>query len=607
MSFLPVDRLKIAVANVKSAPGASNARRKALSIMILFVLIASVATSAVPVSASLSSSAASETPAPVVTSEGNYTLIVTDTFTVMIQRNGTKPAFVWWANNDTGERYVLQYKGLIEYAQINGSSFQISNMAERDLLEILIDRANAYDLNRLGVAEKGLSQAFLASSGLLASKIKLQNDRANISEVISQLEDVLGHYESLRSRATDPGVLRAIDRAITDTEAALELAQNGATQGEVADALAEAISDGRALIKIGIEETKGHIGQFVEQRDALKELAQSFHQATLNFASCTWEMSGISNIVQGGDVIGLTFTMTLTDAPQKFGFAEGNVKLVVRIYSSPVEEAFSLGGQSYTYSVGAGEVKMDFVVDGWDWNFEPATISRLNTTCLTVSPALALWIDAAAFSTNYTDPEPLYGDLSGVNAAATTATSFSYGSQKQSISVSGDDTEAARLAFTPSLLSSSIAGKPFMKALSARLRLSNGSTIGGFFDFVPYAIVTNESGQGQLVNVTASYRSGGNHVRIYVCYPYFNGTLVHDPSIGVGGNDSGEGEGDGNGGSGAKYLVTLGAGAGGIASILAIPSMPTWGNAGSLAVAGGAVMLGVVAIILAVRRNPAAA
>ncbi len=593
--------MKLALTNVNSAPGASGIRRKALSIMILFVLLASVATAAVPVSASSSSSVASETSAPVVTNEGNYTKIVTDTFTVMIQRNGTKPAFVWWANNDTSERYVLQYKGLVEYVQINGSAFQMSNMAERELLEILIDRANAYDLSRLGDAERGLSQAFMASSGLLASKISLQNNRENMSAVICQLEGVLDYYESLRGMVTDPGVLQAIDRAIASTEAVIGLIQDGAALSEVADALAEAISDGGALIGIGIQETRGIIGKTVEEREALKELAHGFHQAILNFASCTWEMSEISNIVQGSDVIGLTFTMTLSEAPQKFGFAEGNVKLVVRIYSSPVEETFSLGGQSYSYSVGAGEVKMDFVVDGWDWNFEPKTISRLNTTYLTVSPALALWVDAAAFSTNYTDPEPLYGDLSDVNSTAARATIFSYGrQQRQSISVSGDDDEATQLTFTPSLISSSIAGKPFMKALSARLKLANESTIGGFFDFVPYAIVTNESGEGQLVNVTASYRSGGNHVRIYVCYPYFNGTLVHDPSIGVEGGGSGDG-------SGAKYLVALGAGAGGIASILVIPSMPTWGNAGSLAVAGGAVMLGVVAIILAVRRNPAAA
>lgn len=593
--------MKLALTNVNSAPGASGIRRKALSIMILFVLLASVATAAVPVSASSSSSVASETSAPVVTNEGNYTKIVTDTFTVMIQRNGTKPAFVWWANNDTSERYVLQYKGLVEYVQINGSAFQMSNMAERELLEILIDRANAYDLSRLGDAERGLSQAFMASSGLLASKISLQNNRENMSAVICQLEGVLDYYESLRGMVTDPGVLQAIDRAIASTEAVIGLIQDGAALSEVADALAEAISDGGALIGIGIQETRGIIGKTVEEREALKELAHGFHQAILNFASCTWEMSEISNIVQGSDVIGLTFTMTLSEAPQKFGFAEGNVKLVVRIYSSPVEETFSLGGQSYSYSVGAGEVKMDFVVDGWDWNFEPKTISRLNTTYLTVSPALALWVDAAAFSTNYTDPEPLYGDLSDVNSTAARATTFSYGrQQQQSISVSGDDDEATQLTFTPSLISSSIAGKPFMRALSARLKLANESTIGGFFDFVPYAIVTNESGEGQLVNVTASYRSGGNHVRIYVCYPYFNGTLVHDPSIGVEGGGSGDG-------SGAKYLVALGAGAGGIASILVIPSMPTWGNAGSLAVAGGAVMLGVVAIILAVRRNPAAA
>jgi len=402
-----------------------------------------------------------------------------------------------------------------------------------------------------------------------------------MSAVIVQLEGVLGYYESLRGRATDAGVLQAIDRAIASTDAVIGLIQDGAALSEVADTLAEAISDGRALISIGIQETKGIIGRTVEEREALKELAHGFHQATLNFASCTWEVSEISNIIQGSDVIGLTFMMILTDAPQKFGFAEGNVKLVVRIYSSPVEEAFSLGGQSYTYSVGAGEVKMDFVVDGWDWNFEPATISRLNTTYLTVSPALALWIDAAAFSMNYTDPDPLYGDLSNVNATAVSTTSFSYGSQQQSISVSDDDAEATQLAFTPSLLSTSIAGKSFMKALSARLQLANESTIGGFFDFVPYAIVTNETGQGQLVNVTASYRSASNHVRIYICYPYFNGTLVHDPSIGVVCDDSGSSD------SEAKYIVTLGTIAGGVVGIQAIPSTPTWGNASSLAVAGG--------------------
>ncbi len=402
-----------------------------------------------------------------------------------------------------------------------------------------------------------------------------------MSAVIVQLEGVLGYYESLRGRATDAGVLQAIDRAIASTDAVIGLIQDGAALSEVADTLAEAISDGRALISIGIQETKGIIGRTVEEREALKELAHGFHQATLNFASCTWEVSEISNIIQGSDVIGLTFMMILTDAPQKFGFAEGNVKLVVRIYSSPVEEAFSLGGQSYTYSVGAGEVKMDFVVDGWDWNFEPATISRLNTTYLTVSPALALWIDAAAFSMNYTDPDPLYGDLSNVNATAVSTTSFSYGSQQQSISVSDDDAEATQLAFTPSLLSTSIAGKSFMKALSARLQLANESTIGGFFDFVPYAIVTNETGQGQLVNVTASYRSASNHVRIYICYPYFNGTLVHDPSIGVESDDSGSSD------SEAKYIVTLGTIAGGVVGIQAIPSTPTWGNASSLAVAGG--------------------
>ncbi len=578
----------------------SGLRQKALSAMMLAMLVMSIAVMAVPVSAATYSTA-TEAATPIVTNEGNYTKIVTDTFTVIVQRNGTKPTFVWWANNDTSEAYVVQYKGLVEYAQINGSSFKLGNMAEGDLFEQLIDRINAWDLNRLGVAEKGFAHAFLIGSELLSMKVRLLNNGANMTEVISTLEETIASYQNLRSRANDTTVIAAIDEAIDATTEALELAQGGATQNEVANALGDAIGEGQDLIRIGIEKTKSLIGQIAEQREMLKELAISFHKALLNFASCEWEMSEVSNINSGNETIGITFTMTLVDAPGKFDFADGNVKLVVRIYSSPVDETFTLGGQSYSYSVGAGEVKMDFVVEDWDWNFEPETIERLNSTYLTVSPALALWIDASKFSMNYTDPEPLFSDMDVVNApSAVSIAKFNYGNSKLSISVSNEDAEANQLQYTAYTQANTVAGKAFRWASSAKLKLSDEGTLGGFFKFVPYAIVTDGSEEGRLVNVSASYSSAGNHVRIYVCYPYFNGTMVHDPSIGVE-SDASEGSVD------AKYIVTLGAGAVGISNIQAVPSSPTWGNAKSLAVAGGVVALGVIVLILVVRRSPALA
>lgn len=582
----------------KSINYSSGLKRKMLSAIMLFILVASISSTAVPVSASVYATA-TESSTPTVTNEGDYTKIVTDTFTVIVLRNGTKPTFVWWANNDTSEAYVVQYKGLIEYAQINGSSFKMANIAEGELFEQLIDRINAWDLNRLGVAEKGLAHAFLIGSELLSLKAQLLNNRANMTEVIEVLESTITDYQNLRNMSNDTAVIAAIDEAIGATETVLALAQGGATQKEVANALGDAVMEGRDLMAIGIDKTKSLIGQIAEQRQLLKDLANNFHRALLNFASCRWEMSEVSNINAGNSTIGIAFTMTLVDAPDKFDFADGNVKLVIRIYSSPVDETFTLGGQSYSYSIGAGEVKMDFVVEDWDWNFEPRTVEKLNSTYLTVNPALALWIDASKFGMNYSDPEPLFLDMDNSNASSTVSSAaFNYGNSKFSIRVADEDQEANQLQYTAQTQTSTIAGKAFRWASSAKLKLYDEGTLGGFFKFVPYAIVTNDTGEGKLVNVSASYISAGNHVRIYVCYPYFNGTMVHDPSIGI--------ESDASQGSAvAQYIVSLGAGATGVTGVQAVPISPTWGNAGSLAIAGGAVALGALAIILVVRRNPA--
>ena len=67
-----------------------------------------------------------------------------------------------------------------------------------------------------------------------------------------------------------------------------------------------------------------------------------------------------------------------------------------------------------------------------------------------------------------------------------------------------------------------------------RIRFEKGNaTFAGFFKFVPQAIITGGVTYN-TTDVTASYISAGNHMRLFIGYPYFGDcTLEHDPSIGV--------------------------------------------------------------------------
>lgn len=56
----------------------------------------------------------------------------------------------------------------------------------------------------------------------------------------------------------------------------------------------------------------------------------------------------------------------------------------------------------------------------------------------------------------------------------------------------------------------------------------------GFFSWLDKAVITWPGGDEEIVNVTASYIPVGDGLAVYLAYPYFdNGTLLHDPSIGL--------------------------------------------------------------------------
>lgn len=77
------------------------------------------------------------------------------------------------------------------------------------------------------------------------------------------------------------------------------------------------------------------------------------------------------------------------------------------------------------------------------------------------------------------------------------------------------------------------------KVDEGRIQLVNETGhIFGFFEWVDYSTVTPLEGDSYKVPVKAGFImkepiTGGKLLIVYLCYPYFEGKLVHDPSIGL--------------------------------------------------------------------------
>jgi hypothetical protein len=128
------------------------------------------------------------------------------------------------------------------------------------------------------------------------------------------------------------------------------------------------------------------------------------HPAWLPFGACQWNLTGPVTITRPDGVSYISFNFTLTKAPPRFSFAENNVTIRARFYTT---EATENAQGLYNYSVHAGELKMDLVVKNWDWNIDKLNelFDDLNKNFGIAEPqlraGLALWTDLA--SINITD------------------------------------------------------------------------------------------------------------------------------------------------------------------------------------------------------------
>jgi hypothetical protein len=267
-------------------------------------------------------------------------------------------------------------------------------------------------------------------------------------------------------------------------------------------------------------------------------LLLGLHPAYLPFNACRWNLTGPVNVTEDG-VSYISFNFTLAKAPPIFDFAEGNVMIRCRFYATEAtENVYGL----YNYTVRPGELKMDLVIQNWEWNIDKlnnlfdALHDEFNITVPKLRAGLALWVDMA--SINITDISIAEQDanltthvlpqsssaapLEPVEATSDTSDIIAGGQRIQVRNKVADIT-------TPLNVKTRLHER-------FRLRFAKGSqTLAGFFDFVNTAVVINSTTQEKsLVNVTAAYIPAGNHMRLFIGYPYFSSnTLEHDPSIGV--------------------------------------------------------------------------
>ena len=253
------------------------------------------------------------------------------------------------------------------------------------------------------------------------------------------------------------------------------------------------------------------------------------HAPYLPFSGCQWELSNPVNVTKG-DVKYLSFNFTLVDVPDyrpNLQFAENNIIIRCRFYYTPATENVE---DLYTYTVNAGELKMDLVVKHWDWNIDKLKplLQRLREEGIEVphgEAGLALWINLASINMiKLAEDDATTADDTSFTEKASTATNIYV--EGKSVSITQNKTGVEE-------------EQPLQNHARERFKFrfeKGDATFAGFFKFVPKALVRDPVNNTVIdnVDVTASYISAGNHMRVFLSYPYFgNNTLEHDPSLGV--------------------------------------------------------------------------
>jgi len=252
------------------------------------------------------------------------------------------------------------------------------------------------------------------------------------------------------------------------------------------------------------------------------------HMPYLPFSACQWNLTGPIEVTRG-DVQYLSFNFTLTEAPPKFNFAEKNVIIRCRFYYTSATE--DVDGY-YTYTVGAGELKMDLIVKNWTWNIDliKPLLEKLAEYGIDVpikKSGLALWINLASIPLGKVDLAEADVETTDGHIETSSMTQNMYVEGAQ-LGVTQNKTQMETELEQPMTTQARLRER-------YKIRFEKGNaTLAGFFKFVPNALLRDSDNSAEVVDVKASYIPAGHHMRLFLSYPYFgNKTLEHDPSLGL--------------------------------------------------------------------------
>jgi len=287
-----------------------------------------------------------------------------------------------------------------------------------------------------------------------------------------------------------------------------------------------------------------HLGKFGSFRQAVKEfsnLLRGLHRAFLPFSACNWTLTG-PKLVKTENSTYWSFNFTLTDVYGRrgFEFAENNIQIRCRFYNTTTTETPDPSNKDYNYTVAAGQLKFDFVVNHWEWNVDKIN-EFLENNGLEPIPTnrtgLALWINMA--SINIDDLECARNEVEyEAQHHIEAQVQIESRSKMQKVSINGeycpveqDETDQDEKPIEATLR----LRERFRERIRLHFHCGKTDVPVGFLEFVPWARLLNETGDTVgFVNVTASYIAAGHHLRLFICYPYFgNYTLEHDPTIGL--------------------------------------------------------------------------
>jgi hypothetical protein len=281
-------------------------------------------------------------------------------------------------------------------------------------------------------------------------------------------------------------------------------------------------------------------GQYNQAVIRFLGLLLGLHNAYLPFSACNWTLTPPEPVIDDNSSYwAFSFKLTEVYGHWGFKFAENNIEIRCRFYNTTTTEIPDENNSDYNYTVAAGQLKFDFVVHKWEWNIDIINkfLDDYGITIPVNRTGLALWINMASITLeNLTnaDHEVQYEAEHHEEAQV----QIENGAGMQNAMIGGNYCIASQNETSQD-------EKPVQATLQLRERFREhirayfacGKTDVpvGFFEFVPWARLLNESGNTvKFIDVTASYIAAGGYVRLFICYPYFgNYTLEHDPTIGL--------------------------------------------------------------------------